>query len=429
MLTAEPNFAQTINDCQSALKQDGLQAYISSQCEGEDSCTLSFFDDNGNLNSDLFHNVNEVPAACYTGNSMIFVTAGCAIPDNELQTRQVQGLVIGCIFISVALFTLVYLDYIRQIAKNNFVEWDVKTVTSGDYSVEFDISKEFYDKFMEVHGHEKEVGQPMIVHFRKWITEGIENRLSQMPDLGFEDEPVTEIKVAVTQFAFNNAELIELLKQRGAAITADNFDLMRELDKKINDLKNEKLAQFTTPVSCFMTFENEEGAQRAKKFEEATLEEENAQLKHLRIWFETDDEELKEKYHIELQSASEPSDIIWENRHFTPTQRRKKEIVVVLTIGFALLLSFVVVFASRQYSNEMAAVYPIVDCAPYYSNYGTTLEGFAIAEYTSQQLKEDAGEKAQYTPVLSCFCYEQQGAGASPDATYPVGVENGSPVC
>jgi hypothetical protein len=46
--------------------------------------------------------------------------------------------------------------------------------------------------------------------------------------------------------------------------------------------------------------------------------EENENLKHLRIWFETDDEDLKEKYHLELQEASEPSDIIWENRHFTP---------------------------------------------------------------------------------------------------------------
>lgn len=384
MLTAETNLTNTINDCQSALNQDNLQAYISGECEGNASCTLSFFDEDGNLDSNLFNNAAGVPSACFTGNSMLFVTAGCAIPDADLQTRQVEGLVIGCIFISVALFTLVYLDYIRQIAKNNFVEWDVKTVTSGDYSVEFDITEEFYAKFIEVHGHEKEIGVPMIVHFRKWITEGIENRLSQMPDLGFEDEPVTEIKVAVTQFAFDNAELIELLKQRGAAITADNFDGMRELDKKINDLKKEKLSKFSTPVSCFMTFENEEGAQRAKKFEEATLEEENAQLKHLRIWFETDDEELKKKYHIELQAASEPSDIIWENRHFTPAERRKKEIVVVLTIGFALLLSFIVVFISRQYTNEKAAVYPIVDCTPYYENYGQTLESFAITEYKSQ---------------------------------------------
>lgn len=95
-----------------------------------------------------------------------------------MTTRKVHGLIIGCIFISVALFTVVYLDYIRQLAKNNYIEWDVKTVTAGDYSVEFDISKEFYAKFIEEHGLEKDVTTTMIVHFRSWLTKGIESRLS-----------------------------------------------------------------------------------------------------------------------------------------------------------------------------------------------------------------------------------------------------------
>ena len=39
----------------------------------------------------------------------------------------------------------------------------------------------------------------------------MEKRLDQMPDLGFEDEPVEHIKIAVTTFAFNNAAIINLL--------------------------------------------------------------------------------------------------------------------------------------------------------------------------------------------------------------------------
>jgi len=50
-----------------------------------------------------------------------------------------------------------------------------------------------------------------------------------MPSLGF-DTNVDRIKVANTTFAFDNSELINLLKQRGLAITADNFDLMRQID-------------------------------------------------------------------------------------------------------------------------------------------------------------------------------------------------------
>jgi len=63
--------------------------------------------------------------------------------------------------------------------------------------------------------------------------------------------------------------------------------------------------------------------------------------------------------------------------------------VVVLVIGFALLLSFIVVFASRQYSNELAATYPIVDCTPYEENYtGDALEQFAFNEYITQENKK-----------------------------------------
>jgi len=86
----------------------------------------------------------------------------------------------------------------------------------------------------------------------------MEDKLSAMPSLGFETGDA-RIKVANTTFAFDNAELINLLKQRGLAINADNFDLMRQIDKEINGLKQEKLASIVRPVSAFMTFESEEG--------------------------------------------------------------------------------------------------------------------------------------------------------------------------
>ena len=38
------------------------------------------------------------------------------------------------------------------VSANDYIEWDLKTITAGDYSIEFDIDKDFYDKFeMESH--------------------------------------------------------------------------------------------------------------------------------------------------------------------------------------------------------------------------------------------------------------------------------------
>jgi hypothetical protein len=64
---------------------------------------------------------------------------GCHFSTEELNTRQVQGLYIGCTSVFIALFFVVFIDYLSSIFKNAFVEWDVKTITAGDYSCEMNI--------------------------------------------------------------------------------------------------------------------------------------------------------------------------------------------------------------------------------------------------------------------------------------------------
>lgn len=110
----------------------------------------------------------------------------------------------------------------------------------------------------------------------------MEERLTKCPDLGFEDEPTARIEVAVTTLAFKNADIINLLRERGLAIKAENWDLQRKLEEKINELKNEKFDQLITPCSVFMTFVNEEGVNRALKYNETIVE--NSELAHIGQW-------------------------------------------------------------------------------------------------------------------------------------------------
>jgi hypothetical protein len=48
----------------------------------------------------------------------------------------------------IALFFVIYVDYMRSNFKNSFVEWDVKTTTAGDYSMELDIPEQLYNNFL-----------------------------------------------------------------------------------------------------------------------------------------------------------------------------------------------------------------------------------------------------------------------------------------
>ena len=188
--------------------------------------------------------------------------------------------------------------------------------------------------------------------FRDWIQHEMEERLDKLPDLGYEDEPVEHVKIAVTAFAFKNAEIIHLLKERGEVIKNEQWEKMPEIDQKINHHKNENFSNIVNPCSIFMTFENEEGVNRALSYDEAI--EADDSLEDMKKWLDN--------HEIEIQPASEPSDIIWENRHFTIAQRFSKSIIAWIIILLLLAVSFIAIFLCSQYSVNTMLKYPIVDC-------------------------------------------------------------------
>lgn len=49
----------------------------------------------------------------------------------------------------IALFAINYLDYFKKLEMNDYVEWELKTITAGDYTIEFDLDKTFYDDWIE----------------------------------------------------------------------------------------------------------------------------------------------------------------------------------------------------------------------------------------------------------------------------------------
>ena len=126
----------------------------------------------------------------------------------------------------MVLFMVNYLDYMKKIQENNYIEWDVKTITAGDYTIEFDIPPSFFEDFLVKEyttwlGTEQQHGIEYVSRvdaFRGWIENEMEVRLSQLPDLGYEAEPCDRVKIAITSFAFANSKIISLLEERGNII-------------------------------------------------------------------------------------------------------------------------------------------------------------------------------------------------------------------
>lgn len=138
----------------------------------------------------------------------------------------------------------------------------------------------------------------------------MEARLTEFPSQGVDgpEHDDDAMKVAVVTFAFNNAEIIQNLKWRGQYIKWEKWAKLEKLNRKMtNRLHNsqELLDKMQTPVACFMTLETEEGKCRADEYNDTVQQSDYIRY---RTFLGSE---------IDVKGASEPTDIIWENRHYT----------------------------------------------------------------------------------------------------------------
>jgi hypothetical protein len=110
-----------------------------------------------------------------------------------------------------------------------FVDWDVKTVSAADYTVEFRVTPDMYEYFQENFLQEdnpiSEIGQ-----FRTYVKNEMEARLTDFPPENYEGDEgnIEDVKIAVITFAFNNAEIIHNLRRRGKLIANEKWKKMEK---------------------------------------------------------------------------------------------------------------------------------------------------------------------------------------------------------
>lgn len=68
---------------------------------------------------------------------------------------------------------------------------------------------------------------------------------------------------------------------------------------------------------------------------------------------------------IDVQPATEPTDIIWENRHFTAFARFYRTIIASIGIVFWLCISFSLIYLAQSNALALKRKYPKQDCSDF----------------------------------------------------------------
>ena len=142
----------------------------------------------------------------------LFVQIPCINNASEIRWRNTIGLMIACLGVFIYLFAFLYIEYMRQVQENKFIDWDVSTITAADYTVEFEISHEmfstFKNKFYDITNPISEIEQ-----FKLFIKDEMEERLTEFPGLGFDGKEGdnSHVNVAIITFAYENHKVIKHL--------------------------------------------------------------------------------------------------------------------------------------------------------------------------------------------------------------------------
>jgi hypothetical protein len=97
----------------------------------------------------LFDSLKTVDPSCQTINSRVFVQYQCITSESQLETKRNQAAMISGIAVLVVLIYLTVLFYFKRASHLNQMQWDIQTITPGDYTVEMEITDKQYNYFME----------------------------------------------------------------------------------------------------------------------------------------------------------------------------------------------------------------------------------------------------------------------------------------
>ena len=105
---------------------------------------------------------------------------------------------------------------------------------------------------------------------------------------------------------------------------------------------------------------------------------------------------------IEIEEASEPTDIIWENRALTPSQRNIRRVIVYMIIIFMLCCSGAIIFKCSVTKQILKARYPLNlnQCGEIkekqFEGNDEKFEKAAKEEFEENYPKQIIGEKTNY---------------------------------
>lgn len=175
-------------------------------------------------NSDIFDTSKTIDPSCNNEDAKVFVQFECHMTEEVKTTKKEQAAMVSCLGVLLVLVYLSVIYYFKRASDLNQMEWDIQTITPGDYTAQLEISEKAFNFFLNnIYSREIQrksdlsIGECLKSYIKRELERVLTEKLLEMKPTN-ENLKADEVKIADIVFAFNNARLITLLKQRGQHI-------------------------------------------------------------------------------------------------------------------------------------------------------------------------------------------------------------------
>lgn len=159
-----------LTNCTQFLDADRVHYLLEKHCHEKNNCNLPLLDI---LDPQFKGSVTTLNDGECGDDAYFFLQAPCLFPSSQFVWRQIVGLVVACWAVFIYFFTLTFFQYIQCVQENKYIDWDIKTITAADYTVEFDLDRRIFETFLERY-HDPSNPISEIAQFKLFIKDELE---------------------------------------------------------------------------------------------------------------------------------------------------------------------------------------------------------------------------------------------------------------
>ena len=138
-------------------------------------------------NESIFDHTKTVSANCLDINAKLFVNFNCFQDKAVQETKHQQTSIIACLGVLLVLVYLTVLHYFKRASDLNQMQWDIQTITPGDYTAQFEISEKAYTYFMNyVYPRDQQrksdisIGESLKTYLKKELEHVLTEKLNEL---------------------------------------------------------------------------------------------------------------------------------------------------------------------------------------------------------------------------------------------------------